>query len=225
MTGAPARPYGRAGFIPEVAMARTADRVLDGLLGEIRACTLCAASLPEGPRPVVQAHADARVLIAGQAPGRRVHASGVPFDDPSGERLREWLGVDRETFYDPARFAIAPMGFCYPGTGRSGDLPPRPECAPAWRERLLAALPSVQLTLVLGQYAQAYHLSASRASLTDTVRGWREHWPDAIPLPHPSPRNNAWLGRNPWFEAELLPALRERVAEVLPSRGGAPAAE
>ncbi len=196
-------------------MARKAERALEALLVEIRACKLCADSLPEGPRPVVQADADARVLIAGQAPGRRVHASGVPFDDPSGDRLREWLGVARETFYDPARFAIAPMGFCYPGTGRSGDLPPRPECAPAWRERLLAALPAVRLTLVLGQYAQAHHLGGRPATLTETVRGWREHWPRVVPLPHPSPRNNVWLRRNPWFEAELLPALRERVAEVL----------
>lgn len=182
---------------------------------EVRACTICADHLPLGPRPVVQLHPDARILIAGQAPGRKVHESGIPFDDPSGDRLRDWLGVDRDTFYDPRSVAILPMGFCYPGTGRSGDLPPRPECAPAWRERLLGPLRRVQLTVVLGQYAQAYHLGDPRSTLTDRVRSWRTWWPTMVPLPHPSPRNNPWLRRNPWFEAELLPALRRRVAEAL----------
>jgi uracil-DNA glycosylase len=144
-----------------------------------------------------------------------VHASGVPFDDASGDRLRQWLGVSRETFYDPERIAILPMGFCFPGTGKSGDLPPRPECAPAWRQRLLAELGEIQLTLVIGQYALAYHLPDETGNLTDTVRDWRRHWPAVLPLPHPSPRNNLWLRRNPWFETEVLPALRQRVADAL----------
>ncbi len=185
------------------------------LLAEVRACTLCAEHLPYGPRPVLQVHPDARILIAGQAPGRKVHESGVPFEDASGDRLREWMGVDRQTFYDPAKVAILPMGFCYPGTGKSGDLPPRPECAPAWREKLLASLPDVQLTLVIGRYAQEYHLGKTKDSLTDVVRNWRNHWPRLVPMPHPSPRNNIWLRKNPWFEEELLPALRDRVREVL----------
>ncbi|MGA7303748.1 MAG: uracil-DNA glycosylase family protein [Rhodothermales bacterium] len=185
------------------------------LLAEVRACTLCAEHLPHGPRPVLQVHPDARILIAGQAPGRKVHESGVPFEDASGDRLRDWMGVDRQTFYDPAKVAILPMGFCYPGTGKSGDLPPRPECAPAWREKLLASLPDVQLMLVIGRYAQDYHLGKTKDSLTTVVRGWRSHWPRIVPMPHPSPRNNIWLRRNPWFEEELLPALRDRVREVL----------
>jgi uracil-DNA glycosylase len=172
--------------------------------------------LPLGPRPVLQAHPAARLLIAGQAPGRKVHESGVPFDDASGDRLREWLGIDKSVFYDPARVAILPMGFCYPGTGTSGDLPPRAECAPAWRNRLLAAMPKIELTLAIGQYAQAWHLGAARqATLTETVRHWRECGPGLLPMPHPSPRNNIWLKRNPWFAAELLPALRARVASIL----------
>jgi len=188
---------------------------LPSLLSEIRACTICTPHLPLGPRPVVQLSAKARVLIAGQAPGRKVHESGVPFDDASGNRLREWLGVTREVFYDPKQFALVPMGFCFPGTGRSGDLPPRPECAQAWREQLLGHLRQVELTLVLGQFAQTYHFGKSSGSLTDLVKSWRSHWPHMVPLPHPSPRNNLWLRRNPWFEAELLPPLRERVSELL----------
>lgn len=185
------------------------------LLPQVLACRLCEATLPLGPRPVLQVHREARILIAGQAPGRRVHASGIPFDDPSGDRLREWLGVGREEFYDPRRFAILPMGFCYPGTGATGDLPPRPECAPAWRAQLLAALPSVKLTLVIGQYAQAYHLKEGPASVTDAVKDWRRHWPAVLPLPHPSPRNQRWLKSNPWFARQVLPALRRRVREIL----------
>lgn len=188
---------------------------LPSLLSEIRACTICTPHLPLGPRPVVQLSAKARVLIAGQAPGRKVHESGVPFDDASGNRLREWLGVTREVFYDPKQFALVPMGFCFPGTGRSGDLPPRPECAQAWREQLLGHLRQVELTLVLGQFAQTYHFGKSSSSLTDLVKSWRSHWPQMVPLPHPSPRNNLWLRRNPWFETELLPPLRERVSELL----------
>ncbi|QWP77383.1 uracil-DNA glycosylase family protein [Lysobacter sp. K5869] len=187
---------------------------LPPLLHAIRACTLCAAHLPHGVRPVLQASAAARLLIAGQAPGRKVHESGIPFDDASGERLRDWLGVDRETFYDAARVAIVPMGFCYPGKGKSGDLPPRPECAPAWQARLLPQLRGVRMTLAVGQYAQAWHLPGA-ASLTQAVAAWRERWPRLVALPHPSPRNNLWLKRNPWFERELVPALREQVARAL----------
>jgi uracil-DNA glycosylase len=181
------------------------------LLDEVRNCSICAAHLPQGPRPIVQLHPQARLLIAGQAPGRKVHASGVPFDDASGNRLREWMGVTRDQFYDPKRVAILPMGFCYPGTGKSGDLPPRPECAPAWRETLLDRMANLRLTLVIGQYAHAYHFNGPKSSVTETVQAWRTYWPDVVPLPHPSPRNNIWLRRNPWFERELLPALRERV--------------
>ena len=185
------------------------------LLAEIRQCRLCEAHLPLGPRPVLQALPSARILIAGQAPGRKVHASGQPFTDASGDRLRDWLGLSVDAFYDAACVAIVPMGFCYPGTGPSGDLPPRPECAPHWRARVLHELPNLQLTLAIGQYAQAYHLPGSEQSVTQAVRGWRVHWPRMVALPHPSPRNNRWLRLNPWFEAELLPALRLQVAAVL----------
>ncbi len=188
---------------------------LNSLLVKVRACTICAAHLPHGVRPVLQIHPQARVLIAGQAPGRKVHESGVPFDDSSGDRLREWMGVTRKVFYDPEQVAILPMGFCFPGTGKSGDLRPRPECAPAWREPLLGHLHHLQVTLVVGRYAQAYHMNEERLSLTETVRAWRSYWPNRVPLPHPSPRNNLWLDRNPWFKKDLLPMLRRRVAEAL----------
>jgi uracil-DNA glycosylase len=193
----------------------------DSLLAEVRACRICEDHLPAGPRPVVQIDPRARILIAGQAPGRRVHESGVPFDDPSGDRLRSWLGLERGHFYDPSLVAILPMGFCYPGTGKSGDNPPRPECAPAWRERLLGALESVRLTVVLGGWALRYHLPGY-ATLTDAVVAWESHWPDVLPLPHPSPRNQAWFKRHAWFETEVLPVLRARVAEL---RGGGVASE
>lgn len=185
------------------------------LLRKVRACDLCAPHLPHGVRPVLQFHPDARILIAGQAPGRKVHESGVPFDDPSGERLRVWMGVSRDDFYDAKKIAILPMGFCYPGTGKSGDLPPRPECAPAWRAPLLAALQRLELTLLIGSYAQAWHLGDEGVNVTAAVQDWRTHWPEQIPLPHPSPRNNIWLKRNRWFEAELLPRLRARISRVL----------
>ena len=188
---------------------------LAGLLAEVAACRICEEVLEHGVRPVVQADRRARILIAGQAPGRKVHASGVPFDDASGERLREWMGVDRATFYDPVRVAILPMGFCYPGTGKSGDLPPRPECAEAWRAPLLERLTSLKLTLVIGQYAARWHLDSGNKPLTEVVRAWRDHRPRCLPLPHPSPRNNLWLRKNPWFEAEVLPYLRRRVRRVL----------
>lgn len=186
---------------------------LPALLERVRACTLCAAHLPLGPRPVLRASATARVLIVGQAPGTKVHASGVPWDDRSGDRLRAWLALDREAFYDESRVAIVPMGFCYPGKAGSGDAPPRRECAPAWHARLLASMPGVQLTLLVGQYAQRHYLGTS--DLTSTVRDWRAHAPRFVPLPHPSPRNVAWFVRNPWFEDEVLPSLRARVAESL----------
>jgi len=187
----------------------------DQLLTSVLDCRLCEASLPLGPRPVLQADPRARILIAGQAPGRRVHETGVPFDDPSGNRLREWLGISRDIFYDAARVAILPMGFCYPGTGKSGDLPPRPECADAWRQGLLKHLAQVELTLVIGQYAQAWHLPHTQNNLTKTVCAWEEYWPDVIPLPHPSPRNNIWLKKNPWFGESLLPALKQRIQQIL----------
>lgn len=201
---------------PDARMNTTPPPSFEELLTRVRACRLCAASLPLGPRPVLQVDPRARVLIAGQAPGRRVHESGIPFDDASGERLRDWLGVDREVFYDPARVAILPMGFCYPGRGRSGDLPPRAECAPVWRQQLLERLDGVRLTVVLGRYAMAWHLEAGRhAALGDVVQHWREFGPALMPLPHPSPRNQGWLRRHPWFESELLPELRKRVAAAL----------
>ncbi|SEB09118.1 uracil-DNA glycosylase family protein [Variovorax sp. YR216] len=191
-------------------------RGLAPLLRDIRACTLCAPQLPQPPRPVLQAHRAARILIAGQAPGRKVDRSGIPFDDASGDRLRLWMGVDRETFHDPTLIAIVPMGFCYPGTGASGDLPPRPECATAWRDRVLAGLPNIRLTLAIGQYAQAWHLEhGAGATVTGTVRAWRDHWPAMLPLPHPSPRNNVWLRRNPWFDEEVIPALRAQVRKLI----------
>lgn len=185
------------------------------LLKQIRACTICAAHLPLGPRPVLQAASTARILIASQAPGVKVHYSGRPFTDPSGDRLRAWLQMSPEVFYDERRIAIVPMGFCYPGRGRSGDLPPRPECAATWRKPLMAQLPNIELTLVIGQYAMAYHLPQVHASVTETVSRWREFWPSVVPLPHPSPRNNLWLRRNPWFEKELIPKLQKRVADIL----------
>lgn len=187
----------------------------DDLLARVRQCTICAAELPLGPRPVVQASENSRILVVGQAPGRRVHETGLPFNDPSGDRLREWMGISRDTFYDEQLLAILPMGFCYPGTGKSGDLPPRPECAPAWRELLLSRLRNIRFTLVIGQYAHAYHIPGPKRPVTEVVRHWRESWPNLAPLPHPSPRNNLWLRRNPWFEGEVVPAIRARVADVL----------
>ncbi len=185
------------------------------LLADIRACTVCSSALPEGPRPVVQAAPGARLLIIGQAPGRRVHASGIPWDDPSGDRLRSWLGIDSETFYDPERVALVPMGFCYPGTGKSGDLPPRKECAELWHAPILNGLTEVRLTLLLSLYAQRYYLGgAAKKTLTETVRAWRDYAPARIPLPHPSPRNNIWLKKNPWFADELLPELQARVRQA-----------
>ncbi len=179
----------------------------------MRACRVCAAQLPLGPRPVLRAGATARLLIVGQAPGTKVHETGIPWNDRSGERLRAWLGLEPAAFYDERRVAIVPMGFCYPGRDpRGGDNPPRPECAPLWHPPLTAALPAIELTLLVGLYAQAHYLGPRRkGSLTETVRAWRDYGPDRFPLPHPSWRNTAWLKKNPWFEAELLPDLRARV--------------
>nr|WP_294864672.1 uracil-DNA glycosylase family protein [uncultured Pseudogulbenkiania sp.] len=192
------------------------DHGLDTLLAEIRACRHCEAQLPLGPRPVVQAAATARILLVGQAPGVRVHQTGLPFNDPSGDRLRRWLDLDRDAFYDPTRLAIVPMGFCYPGKQGSGDAPPRPECAALWRQRLLAQLPDIRLTLLIGQYAQAWHLGKRRKkTLTDTVKAWREYQPAFFVLPHPSPRNVRWFASNPWFDDEVVPALRAAVHAAL----------
>ena len=185
----------------------------DALLAAIRACTLCASDLPAGPRPIVQFSATASIVIIGQAPGTRVHASGIPWDDASGERLRAWTGLSPAVFYDPARVALVPMGFCYPGTGRGGDLPPRPECAPAWHDKVAAALPADRLTLLVGSYAQEHYLPlAKRQSLTERVARCRDHLPGYFPLPHPSWRSTGWMTRNPWFETELLPVLQGLVA-------------
>jgi len=193
-------------------MARMND--LDALVADIRACTVCAPHLPHAPRPVVRVHAEARVLIAGQAPGRLVHETGLPFNDPSGDRLRDWMGIDREKFYDQSKIAVAAMGFCFPGTVNGADLPPRKECAPLWRPRLLPLLNNLRLTLLVGGYAQRYHLETKRG-LTETVREWRRFNETVLPLPHPSWRNSGWLKREPWFEAELVPELRRRVARAL----------
>ena len=186
---------------------------LTPLLADIRACRLCADALPCGPRPVVQAGRTARLRIVGQAPGRKVHETGIPWHDASGDRLRGWLGLTPAQFYDPGKVAIIPMGFCYPGKAASGDNPPRPECAPLWHGRLDAALPDIALTLLVGHYAQAAYLGNRRqATLRDTVRAWRDYLPlGYIPLPHPSPRNQPWLAKNPWFEAELVPGIRAAV--------------
>ena len=189
---------------------------LEHLLREIRACRICGKHLPLGSNPVLRAGADARLLIVSQAPGIRVHATGIPWNDASGRRLRDWLQMDAATFYDEQRVAIVPMGFCYPGKAGSGDAPPRPECRATWHPRLLPLLPKVQLTLLVGQYAQAYVLGARRkSSLGETVRAWRDYLPTHLPLPHPSPRNVGWFKANPWFEAEVLPVLRERVHALL----------
>jgi uracil-DNA glycosylase len=186
------------------------------VLARVRACTICEAHLPLGPRPVFQLDPRARILIAGQAPGTRVHATGIPFNDPSGDRLRVWLGVTRDEFYDPALFAILPMGFCYPGKGKSGDLPPLPECAAHWRECLLAELKLLRLTLAVGQYAVNWHCKDdASATLTETVQNWRLRPANIMALPHPSPRNNIWLRRNPWFEGDVVPVLQQRVKTAL----------
>ena len=190
---------------------------LEESLTAVKACTLCAGHLPLGPRPVVQLHTDARLLIIGQAPSTKVHETGIPFNDPSGDRLRDWLGVSKATFYDPAKIALMPTGFCYPGRApKGGDLPPRKECAPHWHPRLLPLLPNIRLTLLVGQYAQAHYLGPRRKrTLGDTVRAWEKYLPDYWPTPHPSWRVSHWLTKNPWYEEQALPALRRCVRELL----------
>ncbi len=192
------------------------------LEADVRACEVCVEHLPLGPRPLVKINARARILVIGQAPGRKAHESGVPWNDPSGDRLRAWLGVSRETFYGDPALALMPMGFCFPGTGRGGDLAPRPECRETWHEALLAAMPEVRLTLLIGRYAlDAYLPEFKGRSVTEAVASWSELLPSRLPLPHPSPRNNRWLKRNPWFERDVLPALRSQVTPWM----SAPASE
>jgi len=189
---------------------------LDTIVSEIHACRVCEAHLPLGPRPVLRVSTTARVLIVGQAPGRRVHETGIPWNDPSGDRLRAWLEMTREQFYDERHIAIVPAGLCYPGSGPRGDAPPRPECAPLWHPKLRPLMPKIRLTLLIGQYAQAYYLGARRKkSLRETVQAYREYLPEFLPLPHPSPRNQLWLKQNPWFEQEVIPLLRLRVRDAL----------
>jgi len=189
---------------------------IKAILPEIRSCTVCATHLPYTPRPVVQIGASAKIIIIGQAPGSKVHESGVPWQDQSGERLREWTGLSEKTFYDPARVALMPMGFCYPGGENGADLPPRPECAPLWHTRLLPLLPKVRLTLLVGIHAQGYYLrAAAKPTMTETVCGFTAYGPKLFPLPHPSWRSTGWMRRNPWFEADVLPALRKRVRAAL----------
>lgn len=186
------------------------------LLKEIRACEVCKPFLPLGPRPIVAAGARARIAIIGQAPGLKVHETGILWNDASGNELRKWLGVEGPVFYDTSVFALVPMGFCYPGKGRSGDLPPRPECAPLWHKRLLEAMPDLQLTLLIGQYSQQYYLAEKRKrNLTETVRSYSEYLPEYFVLPHPSPRNRFWQAKNPWFVTDLLPQLQNRVKEIV----------
>ncbi|MBK5205994.1 MAG: uracil-DNA glycosylase family protein [Polaromonas sp.] len=195
----------------QIAVPETAFPNLEALLKAVRNCRACEAHLPLGPRPVLRAGETARILIVGQAPGVRVHTTGIPWDDPSGERLRAWMGVDKEFFYDESRIAIIPMGFCYPGRGTGGDLPPRGECAALWLDQLLARLPRIELTLLVGQYAQRHFLGSRRKpSLTETTKAWREYAPEFIPLPHPSPRNQPWFKRHSWFEGDVVPALQAR---------------
>lgn len=189
---------------------------MDTLLTAVRGCRACEPMLPLGPRPVLHASVTARILIVGQAPGSKVHASGIPWDDASGDRLRAWMGVGKDVFYDAANIAIVPMGYCYPGRGKGGDNPPRPECAQLWLDQLLQKMPQIALTLLIGQYAQRHFLGKRRkTTLTETVRAWHEYEPHYFPLVHPSPRNTPWQQRHPWFEAELLPELRNRIAMAL----------
>ncbi len=189
---------------------------LDVLLKEVRACRACVDYPPFEPRPVLRASSTARLLIVGQAPGTRVHETGIPWNDPSGDRLRQWMDIEKEVFYDESRIAILPMAFCYPGKGKSGDLPPRPECAQLWRRRLLACLPNIELTLLVGRYAQQYHVPQAGKSVTEVVQHWEALLPDFFPTPHPSPRNQLWLRRNAWFESEAVPALRQILKKLLP---------
>lgn len=195
------------------------DNTLTLLLDEVRQCTLCAQHIP-APNPVLRAHADARLLIIGQAPGTKVHASGIPWNDASGKRLRHWLNLPEADFYNASKVAIIPMGFCYPGKGKSGDLPPRPECAPKWHDSILALLPNIRCTLLIGQYAQNHYLPETAGTLTERVRNWRKYAPAYYVLPHPSPRNQLWLRRNPWFETELVPELQRTIGTIFDGANG-----
>lgn len=189
---------------------------MEKLKEDIKACQICVNDLPFGANPVFQIASGARVVIIGQAPGKKVHESGIPWDDASGNRLRDWLNVSNQTFYDPDKMALVPMGFCYPGKGKSGDLPPRPECAPQWHNRIFARMENIRLKILIGQYAQKYYLEDRiKNTLTETVMAYKEYLPGVIPLPHPSPRNNIWLSKNPWFEQDLLPVLRGRIALLM----------
>ncbi|WP_035455865.1 uracil-DNA glycosylase family protein [Algoriphagus terrigena] len=186
------------------------------LVQRVAQCRVCEKKLPLGPRPVFSIHQESRILIVGQAPGTKVHATGVPWNDPSGDELRRWLGVDKETFYNPRIFGIMPMGFCYPGRGKGGDLPPMPECAPTWHEPLMQHMPNLQLTLLIGSYAQAYYLRLGRrVTLTETVKNYQDYLPKFFPLVHPSPRNRLWMRRNPWFEETVVPSLRRVVWDLI----------
>lgn len=192
-----------------------AQAMLDPLFAQIRQCRRCEPDLPAGANPVIRGKSSARILIIGQAPGIKVHESSIPWNDASGQRLRRWMGLEDAVFYDESRIAIMPMGLCYPGKGRSGDLPPRPECAPLWHEAVLNQLPEIRLTLLIGQYAQQYYLKDKPKTLTDTVRQGTRWLPEYLPLPHPSPRNTLWLKRNPWFEQDVVPAFQKKVSEIL----------
>ncbi|MFC5045314.1 uracil-DNA glycosylase family protein [Aquimarina hainanensis] len=188
---------------------------MDTLLEEIKKCNYCLSNLPNGVNPVVTAHPKSSIIIIGQAPGSIVHKTGIPWDDKSGERLRQWLAVDKETFYTPEKFALVPMGFCYPGKGKTGDLPPRKECAPLWHKKVLSAIPDKKLIILIGTYAQSYYLKdLKKSTLTDTVKNFRTYLPTYLPLPHPSPRNNIWLKKNQWFEKEVLPEVQKITAQI-----------
>ena len=189
---------------------------MEDLLHNISQCTICSKHLQLGPRPVVSGHPDSKIVIIGQAPGTKVHNSGIPWDDASGKQLRKWLNVSDEVFYDKTKFAIVPMGFCYPGKGKSGDLPPRPECAPQWHEPLFNLMPNLELVILIGMYAQKYYLKKkAKRTLTETVANYTEYLPKYFTLPHPSPRNRFWLTKNPWFEEEGVPTLKNKVAEII----------
>ena len=189
---------------------------MEDLLKEIRSCTHCAEHLPLGPRPVLVAHKEAEIVIIGQAPGTKVHTSGIPWDDQSGKLLREWMDIDNHTFYTHKKIAIVPMGFCYPGKGKSGDLPPRPECAELWQQKVYDKMPNIKLILLIGQYAQKHYLGkAAKKNLTETVRNFDEYLPKYLVLPHPSPRNRFWFKKNEWFDELIIPSLRDKVIEIL----------